>query len=243
MQKSLFRKCWLFSGIDENEIDDILPCLKAEEKEFKKGAYIYRIGDKVHCLGFVAAGSVNIIKDDVWGNAQILDNVTAGQIFAETYACLGEVPMMVNVQAAEQSKIIFLEIGRLFHNCQPSCPYHSRLIQNLLRVLASKNLNLARKIDLLTPKAIRERVMIYLSWQAVEQGKNEFDIPFNRQQLADYLSVERSALSNELSKLKKEGLIGFRKNHFSVSSALFSSREEDQSPRRGECRGQNEVKT
>lgn len=221
MKENLFSKCWLFAGIDEEEINEILLCLEAEEKDFEKGSYIYRIGDKVRYLGLVKSGSVNIVKDDIWGNTQILDHVRAGQIFAETYACLGAEPMMVNVQAAEQSKILFLDIGRLFESdgkssCPASCPYHSRLTQNLLRVLANKNINLTRKIDLLTPKSIRERVMIYLSGQALRQGKNEFDIPFNRQQLADYLSVERSALSNELSKLKKEGLIDFKKNHFSV---------------------------
>lgn len=216
MSKNIFSECWLFEGIEEREIEVILSCLQAEVKYYKKDNYIYRIGDKVHCLGLVTEGAVNIIKDDAWGNAQILDHVRAGQIFAETYACLEDEPLMVNVQAAEQTCILFLDTGRLLKHCPSSCSYHSRLIQNLLKVIASKNLNLTRKIDLLTPKSIRERVMIYLSGQAVRQGKNEFDIPFNRQQMADYLSVERSALSNELSKLKKEGLIDFRKNHFSI---------------------------
>lgn len=230
MMGTIFSKCWLFAGINENEIDEILFCLGAREKAYEKGSYIYRIGEEVKSLGLVKTGSVNIIKDDVWGNARILDHVRAGQIFAETYACLADEPMTINVQAAEQSQILFLDIGRLFEvgdkrGCPPSCPYHVRLTKNLLKVLASKNLNLTRKIDLLTPKSIRERVMIYLSGQAVRQGKNEFDIPFDRQQMADYLSVERSALSNELSKLKKEGLIEFKKNHFCVLSTPLYSRE------------------
>lgn len=192
----------------------MLQCLQASCRTYRKNETICRSGDQIHSLGMVLLGSVNIENDDVWGNKNILDNVGAGQVFAETYACLPEEPLMVSVTAAEDCEILFLNVEKILTTCPAACPHHVRLIRNLVSVMARKNMNLTHKIFHTSPKSIRDRLLSYLSAQAVTQGKYRFEIPFNRQQLADYLRVDRSAMSNELSKMKKEGLITCEKNLF-----------------------------
>ena len=167
-------------------------------------------------LGVVMEGAVNIIKDDVWGNRKIIENIGGGQIFGETYACLKGEPLMVDVQASERSRILFMDVNRILTTCSSSCDFHNRLIRSLMYVLAGKNLMLTKKMDIITPKSLRERVMVYLSQESVKQGCRTVTVPFNRQQMADYLSVDRSALSGELSKMQKEGVIAYEKNRFTV---------------------------
>ena len=161
-------------------------------------------------------GSVNIIKDDVWGNRKIIENISQGQIFAETYACTPGEALMVDVVAAEPSEALFLEVERVLRTCPNTCSHHSRLVRNLLALSAQKNLNLSRKIFHTSPKTIRGRLLSYLSEQAVRSGGRSFTIPFDRQQLADYLNVERSALSGELGRMQREGLLRTRRNQFEL---------------------------
>lgn len=207
----------LFQGIRDQEIEGVLKCLLAVEKTFQKDAYLYRRGDITGRLGIVMEGSVNIIKDDVWGNCRIIDNIGQGQIFAETYACLKGEALMVDVQASERSRVLFMDVDRILTTCSSACVFHTRLIHNLMYVLARKNLALTKKMDIITPKSLRERVLVYLSQEAARQGSHRVTVPFNRQQMADYLSVDRSALSGELSKMRKSGLIEYDKNRFTVS--------------------------
>ena len=206
----------LFQGIREHEIEAMLTCLSAEERTYGKDAYIYRAGDVTGRLGVVMEGAVNIIKDDVWGNRKIIENIGGGQIFGETYACLKGEPLMVDVQASERSRILFMDVNRILTTCSSSCDFHNRLIRSLMYVLAGKNLMLTKKMDIITPKSLRERVMVYLSQESVKQGCRTVTVPFNRQQMADYLSVDRSALSGELSKMQKEGVIAYEKNRFTI---------------------------
>lgn len=208
----------LFRGISAEEIQGMLGCLGAEQKSYTKGETIYRAGECVQSMGMVLSGSVQIESDDPWGNKSILDRVPPGAVFAETYACVPDEPMMVSAVAAEKTEVVFLHAARLMHPCDTICPGHRRLSANLLRISAQKNLILSRRIFHTTPKTIRGRVVSYLSFQAAREGSGEFTIPFNRQQLADYLSVDRSALSNELSKMQKEGLLSVNKNRFSVKN-------------------------
>lgn len=214
MNYNFLTKTALFRGTTEKEAESMLHCLQASSRVYRKNEAVCRSGDQIHSLGMMLSGSVNIENDDVWGNKNILDNVGAGQVFAETYACLPEEPLMVSVTAAEDSEILFLNVEKILTACPTACPHHVRLIRNLVSVMARKNLNLTHKIFHTSPKSIRDRLLSYLSAQAVTQGKYRFEIPFNRQQLADYLRVDRSAMSNELSKMKKEGLITFEKNSF-----------------------------
>ena len=206
----------LFQGIREHEIEAMLTCLSAEERTYGKDAYIYRAGDVTGRLGVVMEGAVNIIKDDVWGNRKIIENIGKGQIFGETYACLKGEPLMVDVQASERSRILFMDVNRILTTCSSSCDFHNRLIRSLMYVLAGKNLMLTKKMDIITPKSLRERVMVYLSQESVKQGSRTITVPFNRQQMADYLSVDRSALSAELSRMQKDGVISYEKNRFTI---------------------------
>lgn len=204
----------LFQGTKAEDIKAMLTCLCAETRHFEKGTLIYSAGTTVSSMGMVLSGSAQIISDDLWGNRSILDNIAPGRVFAETYASLPAEPLMVSVLAAESCEILFLNAAKITQTCPGACPHHMALIRNLLRISSQKNLNLSRRIFHTAPKSIRGRLLSYLSFQAASCGSREFNIPFNRQQLADYLSVDRSALSNELSKMQRDGLITVDKNHF-----------------------------
>lgn len=195
----------------------MLNCLGTAERGYTKGEQIYHSGDYVSDLGMVLSGSVLIQTDDLWGNTTVLDRIGPGQIFAETYACVPGEPLMVDVVAAEGTQVLFLNVERVLRVCSHTCAHHSKLIRNLLLLSAQKNLNLSRKIFYTSSKTIRGRLLSYLSYQARRNGTPSFTIPFNRQQLADYLNVERSALSNELSKMQRDGLLVVEKNHFTLT--------------------------
>lgn len=214
----------LFHGTTEEEVKEMLNCLGARTRSYKKGSLIYQAGDTVHAMGLVLTGSVTIENDDIWGRRNILSHISPGQVFAETYACISSEPLLVNVTAAESTEVLFLNVNRLLTTCQNSCVHHTRLIHNLLSISARKNLALSRRILHTSPRTIRERLLSYLSEEALRQGSCQFTIPFDRQQLADYLSVDRSALSAELGKMQREGLITFRKNYFELKAEDFSEK-------------------
>lgn len=207
-------KTVLFQGISEEELDPMLKCVGAVTKSFEKEDRIYQMGDFIDAFGLVLCGGVRIESNDMWGNKSILDYVEAGQVFAETYACIPNEPLMVHVIAMQKTEILFLNASRLLQTCSHFCGHHQKLIQNLLLISAQKNLNLSRRIFHTSSKTIRGRLLSYLSDQAIKEKKDQFTIPFNRQQMADYLGVDRSALSNELSKMQKEHILTFQKNKF-----------------------------
>ena len=217
MKGTLLANTALFRGASPQEAEAMLNCLGAAERGYTKGEQIYRSGDYVTDLGMVLSGSVLIQTDDLWGNTTVLDRIGPGQIFAETYACVPGEPLMVDVVAAEGTQVLFLNVERVLRVCSHTCAHHSKLIRNLLLLSAQKNLNLSRKIFYTSSKTIRGRLLSYLSYQARRNGTPSFTIPFNRQQLADYLNVERSALSNELSKMQRDGLLVVEKNHFTLT--------------------------
>ncbi len=210
-------KTAIFRGASPQEVEGMLSCLGAEQRHFPKGVMIYRTGDVVASLGILLSGRVLIENDDLWGNTTVLDSVGPGQTFAEAYACSAGEPLMVNVVTAEPADVLFLNVNRMLQVCSHACTYHSKLIQNLLSISAQKNLNLSRKIFHTASKSIRGRLLSYLSHQAIQNGSHRFSIPFNRQQLADYLNVDRSALSNELSKMQRDGLLKVDRNHFELT--------------------------
>ncbi len=216
MDYNFLSKTMLFRGIAAEEIQAMMACLAAEQKSYDKGVTIYQTGSCVQSLGLVLSGSVQIESNDLWGNKSILDRVPAGAVFAETYACIPGEPLMVCVVAAEKSEIVFLRAARLMQTCPSTCPQHQKLTENLLQISAQKNLILSRRMFHMSPKTIRGRLLSYLSFQTAREGTYDVTIPFNRQQLADYLGVDRSALSNELGKMQKEGLLTVRKNRFIV---------------------------
>lgn len=206
----------LFAGIDEADLRSVLDCLCGTCTKYAKDEIVHRVGDVVHTIGMVLCGGVYIIKEDVWGNRNILAKIESGNYFAETYACTANKPLDVSVVAAGKTEILFLDIIKIMTVCSSTCTFHSRLIRNLLSVLAEKNLMMNRKIELMSKRSIREKLLSYLSEQALNARKPYFEIPYNRQQLADYLSVDRSALSKELSKMSGEGLLSYQRNVFKL---------------------------
>ncbi len=210
----------LFQGILPSEVESMLECLGARRKSYEKGQSIHYAGDIIQTIGLVLSGSVNIENDGLWGNRDILNHITPGEIFAETYACIPGEPMMVSAVAAEPAEVLFLDMGKILASCPSACPRHSRLIRNLLAATAQKNLNLSRRIMHTSAKTIRGRLLSYLSYQAAKQKSSTVTVPYNRQQLADYLSVDRSALSGELGKMQRDGILEVDKNRFRLLGGL-----------------------
>ena len=210
----------LFRGMDPSDIEEMLGCLLAKECTYKKGEILFPEGSPTEQIGVVLIGRVIIELGDVWGNNSVLSSIGPGGIFAETYACIPGEPLMVNVTAAEDTEALLLNIRRVLEPCSKVCPYHMRLVRNLLTLCAGKNLQLSRRVLHTGPKSIRKRLLSFFSECIKRTGSYSFDIPYNRQQLADYLSVERSALSNELSIMQRDGLIRYEKNHFDVMEQI-----------------------
>ncbi|MBC8536514.1 Crp/Fnr family transcriptional regulator [Feifania hominis] len=214
MDTLFLSKTALFRGAAADELPQILACLGAVSRTYGKAQTIYRAGELVTSLGLVLTGRVQIEADDLWGNRSVLDSLGPGAVFAETYACIPGERLMVNVVAAQPAEILFLQAARILEGGGEDCAHRGLLIRNLFAISAQKNLSLSRRIFHTSSKSIRGRLLSYLSAQAARQGSREFTIPFNRQQLADYLSVERSALSHELGKMARDGLLRTEKNHF-----------------------------
>lgn len=210
----VIRSSQLFSGTSEEELTAMLSCLKAEKKDFPKEAFVLRAGDTTDSIGLVLAGTVLIIQEDIWGNRNILSKARPGQTFAAAYACAPGSKLNVSVIAETPVTAMFLNVKRILNMCPSACSHHSRVIRNLLSELAGKNLRLNEKLTHIGQRTTRSKIMSYLSEEAQRLGTYEFDIPFSRQQLADYLAVERSGLSLELGKMRSEGLIDFNKSHF-----------------------------
>ncbi len=210
----VIRSAQLFSGISEKELTVMLSCLRAEKKEFSKEAFLLRAGDTADSIGFVLEGTVLIMQEDIWGNRNILSKAGAGQTFAATYACTPGSKLNVSVVAETPVVAMFLNVKRILNVCSSACAHHSRIIRNLLSELAGKNLRFNEKLTHMGQRTTRSKIMSYLSAEAQRLGTYEFDIPFSRQQFADYLGVERSGLSLELGKLKRDGILDYHKSHF-----------------------------
>lgn len=206
----------LFRGIDRQEIESLLECLGAQTRDYHRGETILPEGRATESVGIVLDGMAMVSYDDVWGNTSILGNISPGSTFAEAYACMPGQPLPVSVTAAEDTSVLFLNMGRAAASCTGACPFHARLLQNLLSVCAEKNLRLSQKIQHTSSKTIRGRLMSYFSECARSHGRNSFRIPYNRQQLANYLGVDRSALCSELSKMQRDGLIAYDGNFVSL---------------------------
>lgn len=205
----------LFKDIPCAGINFCLEALHAYEKKYRKGSIILHAGSKTDYLGLVFSGSVTIESNDVWGNCTILSHVGPGQVFAETYAILPDSIMLVDVRANENCTIMFLKVSVLA-KYELSSGWEEKLFKNLLLISAQKNLTLSGRSFHTSPKSARGRILSYLNTISLQTNSREFDIPFNRQQLADYLNLERTNMSKELGRMQREGLIEFRKNHFKL---------------------------
>ena len=212
----VIKMCELFSGIDDNELTDVLTCLNAEVKSFRKGDTVCRAGEFANSAGVVLTGRIYLESNDFLGNKSIVTEFTPGRCFGESYAFAKNVTMPFNIVAKENSDILVFDMRRLAAPCVKDCMNHRMLTDNLLCSMAAKHCELNNKITHLSRRTTREKLISYLSEQANLQKTIIFTIPFNRQELADYLSVDRSAMSNELCKMRDEGLIEFEKSCFKL---------------------------
>lgn len=215
MSETILKKSALFRDMTDEERSECLKALSAREQNFRKGEVIFHAGDHTDRMGMVLSGSVTIESSDVWGNCTVLSHVGAGQFFAETYALLPEETLLVDVRANEDSRILFFRIGGLPGN-MPFSPWKEKLLKNLLLITSRKNLHLSGRSFHTSPKSCRGRLLSYLNAVSLQKGSSEFDIPFDRQQLADYLNLERTNMSKELSRMQKEGILECRKSHFKL---------------------------
>lgn len=210
----------LFDGITESEIEDMMKCFEATEHNYEKGEYVFRRGERIYHLAILLEGCIHIQKEDYWGNLSILSEISEGEIFGEVYACLGNEEILNNAVAVRQSVVLFLDVNKILTTCPSACRFHGQFVWNLLSVIASKNKLLTQKLEHMSQRTTREKLLSYLSEQSLRAGSSSFDIPFNRQQMADYLSVDRSAMSNELCKMRDEGILRFNKNHFVLKHTI-----------------------
>ena len=206
----------LFQGISQQEFPALLTQLNARRRQYDKGAVILHRGDQTARLGLVLSGTVHMVKEDFWGARTIVGLARPGEVFAESYACLPGAVLEVSVLAAADTEILFLDAAPALDGGAGGAQFS----RNLLAMLAGRNLTLTRKIGHMARRSIRDKLLSYLSAQAMQTGEPEFDIPLDRQQLADYLAVDRSALSAALGKLRDEGVLTFRKNHFCLLQKL-----------------------
>lgn len=212
----ILRACPLFEGIREADLMGMLGCLGAVPMNVKKGQNVFSEGDQAVRVGIVLEGKLLLLREDYFGNRSIFGQVLPGQLFGETYAFSHAQSLPVTVSAEEDSRLLLLDSRRITTCCSNACEFHNRVIYNLLRLVADKNLLLHQKIQITSQRTTAEKLMAYLSHQAKLHNSPTFTIPYDRQALADYLEVDRSGLSTEIGKLKKQGILSCEKNRFTL---------------------------
>ena len=212
----ILKRTKLFSGVGEDDIASLLSCLGARKKEYKKGEYILREGEHISDIFILVEGKIHIQKDDYWGNRSILSVISVGEMFGEGYAAPESGALLNDVVAIEDSSVIFFDVKRILTTCSSACRFHNMIVQNMFFAISDKNRKLVQKLGHMSGRTTRAKLISYLSEEAKRQGSSTFTVPFNRQQLADYLCVDRSAMSNELCKMRDEGMIRFEKSRFEL---------------------------
>lgn len=210
----ILKKTKLFSGVGEDDVTSMLSCLGARLKSYKKGEFVLRQGEHLSDIVVLVEGKLHIQKDDYWGNRSILGLIEVGEMFGEAYVSPESSSLLNDVVAVEDSTAIFFDVKRIITTCPSACRFHSMVVQNMFFAISEKNRKLVQKLGHMSKRTTREKLISYLSEEAGRQNSSSFSIPFNRQQLADFLSVDRSAMSNELCKMRDEGLLEFEKNRF-----------------------------
>jgi len=211
---SMLQQCPLFDGIRPEDLPGMIGCLGARKVDIKKGQSILREGDTTIYIGIVLTGAIQVVREDFYGNRSVVARIGAMQLFGEGYAFSEAQTLPVSIVPDEDGAVLLLDSRRITHCCSNACEFHSRMIFNLLRLVANKNLLLHQKIDITSKRTTREKLMAYLMHQAKLHNSNTFTIPFDRQSLADYLEVDRSGLSSEIGKLRKEGVLECEKGQF-----------------------------
>jgi len=204
----------IWSGIGFSDFEGMIRCMEAKTRSYGKGDIIFMSGDAVSYIGLIVSGSVKVIKESIDGNISILTELSASDTFGEVFACAGIDHCPVTVQASEKCEVLFLNYGKITTSCSSACAFHSRLIENMLKLIAQKNLLLMQKIEILSKRTTRDKLLAFFDMQRGIAKK--FTVPYNREEMAHYLNVDRSAMSNELSKMREEGIIKFHKNSFEL---------------------------
>ncbi len=212
----ILKKTKLFAGVSEDEISGMLSCLDARLHQYKKGEYVLRQGEHLNHITLLVQGELYIQRDDYWGNRTIVNRIAIGEMFGEAYIATESGALLNDVVAIEDSTVIFFDVRRIMTVCSSACRFHSTVVQNLFFAISEKNRMLMQKLGHMSKRTTREKLISYLSEEAKRHSSASFVIPFNRQQLADFLSVDRSAMSNELCKMRDEGLLEFEKNRFKL---------------------------
>ena len=206
----------LFSGVTVEDIEKICGCLSAHERTYEKDSFVFRADDKVRFVYLIVSGSMHIIDEDFWGNRSIIEKMDRDTLFGEAYVFASKETHLVSVVAAEDSLVLEIEPKKLFETCSKACDCHTQLIRNIVGILSEKIVRLTEKTGHIMQRSIRDKLLSYLSKCARRESSNSFCIPYSRQELADYLCVDRSALSHELSRLQRDGAIKYRKNYFEL---------------------------
>lgn len=204
----------LFYGINPEDRRTMLGCIGYHVGTFRRGDILGFEEENMKYIGIVLSGAVDMVKEDLWGNKTMLVRIGRNEVFGETFACGSDNLSVVTFLVSEDAKVLFLPFNRVMHSCTMACQFHHRLIENMVRVIADKNRDLMRKVEVVSKRTIREKLLAYLSLQAQTQNSRYFEIPLGRVELAEYLCVDRSALTRELAKMKDEGLIDYDRNCF-----------------------------
>lgn len=212
--QKILQECPLFEGIEEDDLFRMLVCLGARVESFDKKYTVIAEGNPARYIGIVLSGSIQIVRIDYYGNRSILAEAGASEVFGEAFACAETPAIPVTVTANEPCEIMLIDCSHILHTCSNHCGFHQQLIFNLMKDLATKTLLFHQKIEIVSKRTTRDKLLTYLMLQAKKAGKNRFEIPFDRQELADFLEVDRSGLSAEISKLRKEGILESDKNEF-----------------------------
>ncbi len=212
----ILKKTELFAGVEEGDIESMLSCLGATLRKYKKGEYVFREGERVDHITVLVEGCLHIQKDDYWGNRSIINHIEKGEMFGEAYLSSMGAPLLNDVVAVKDSEVMFFDLNRLLSTCSSACKFHALTVKNLFYAISEKNRNLVSKLGYMSSRTTREKLLAYLSDRAKKQNNATFEIPFNRQQLSDFLSVDRSAMSNELCKMRDSGILEFKKNRFTL---------------------------
>ena len=206
----------LFDGIAPEDRQAMLGCIGYHIGTYRRGDVVAFEGENLRNIGIVLSGTVDMVKEDIWGNRTILVRTRQNELFGETFACGSDNLSVVTFLVSENAQILFIPFDRVMHSCTMACEFHHRLIENMVRIIADKNRDLMRKLEVVSKRTTREKLLAYLSIQGQLQQAHYFEIPLGRVELADYLCVDRSAMSRELAKMKEEGLIDYDRNCFRI---------------------------
>lgn len=213
---SVLEGCTLFDGIATQDIPGLLACLGASVRQFSRQQQILSEGEPAQFVGILLSGSAQVVSQDIYGNRSILSKIMPGQLFGESFACAGAETLPVSVVANEDCAVMLVDCRRITTSCSNACGFHNRMIYNLLQAVAQRNLEFHQKLEITAKRTTREKLMAYLLSEAKAAGSREFTIAYDRQGLADYLGVERSAMSAELGRLQRDGVLKTNRSRFTL---------------------------